>query len=100
MAEALTALVGAGVRATPAREGEELAADPWLWANNFFDALRETPDGPVMNRPVATFSRSPSGYDRPEPGLGEHTFEILADWGIDEARIARLAEDGVVMCLS
>jgi crotonobetainyl-CoA:carnitine CoA-transferase CaiB-like acyl-CoA transferase len=92
--------VEAGVRATPAREGEELAADPWLWANNFFDALRETPHGLVVNRPFARFSRSPTGYDRPEPGLGEHTFEVLADWGIDEGRIARLANDGVVMCLS
>jgi len=99
MVDALTALVAAGVRATPAREGEELAADPWLWANHFFDALRQTPHGPVVNRPFASFSRSPTGYDRPEPGLGEHTFEVLADWGVDPDRIARLADDGVVMRL-
>ncbi|HWF76618.1 MAG TPA: CoA transferase [Caulobacteraceae bacterium] len=98
--EALTALIGAGVRACPVREGEEILGDAWLWANDFFDQPRQTPYGPVVNRPYAHFSRSESGYKRPDPGLGEHTFEVLADYGIDAERIARLAEDGVVMCLS
>jgi crotonobetainyl-CoA:carnitine CoA-transferase CaiB-like acyl-CoA transferase len=99
MAEALTALIEADVRATPARDGDEILADPFLWANNFFDQARETPHGPVVNRPYGTFSRSQVGYRRPEPGLGEHTFEVLADYGIADERIAQLAEDGVVMCL-
>ena len=98
--EALTALLGAGVRACPVREGEEILGDPWLWANDFFDQPRQTPHGPVVNRPYAHFSRSESGYKRPDPGLGEHTFEVLADYGIAPERIAQLAEDGVVMCLS
>jgi crotonobetainyl-CoA:carnitine CoA-transferase CaiB-like acyl-CoA transferase len=99
-AEALTALLNAGVRACPVREGEEILGDPWLWANDFFDQPRQTPHGPVVNRPYAHFSRSESGYKRPDPGLGEHTFEVLADYGIAPDRIAQLAEDGVVMCLS
>jgi len=98
--EALAALVPSGVRATYVREGEEILADPWLWANDFFDQARQTPHGPVVNRPYATFSRSECGYHRPEPGLGEHTFEVLADYGIAPERIQRLADDGVVMCLS
>ena len=100
VAETLTALVGAGVRAAPVRKGDEILSDPWLWANDFFDQVRETPFGPVTNRPYAHFSRSQSGYDRPEPGLGEHSFEVLADYGIDGERIAQLADAGVVMCLS
>jgi crotonobetainyl-CoA:carnitine CoA-transferase CaiB-like acyl-CoA transferase len=98
-AEALTALVEANVRVTPARDGDEILADAFLWANNFFDQARETPHGPVVNRPYGTFSRSEVGYHRPEPGLGEHTFEVLADFGIAGERIAQLADDGVVMCL-
>jgi crotonobetainyl-CoA:carnitine CoA-transferase CaiB-like acyl-CoA transferase len=98
--EALTALVNAGVRACPVREGEEILGDPWLWANDFFDQPLQTPYGPVVNRPYARFSRSDSGYKRPDPGLGEHTFEVLADYGVAPERIAQLAEDGVVMCLS
>lgn len=97
---ALATLVGAGVRASPVREGEQILSDPWLWANDFFDQPRQTPYGPVVNRPYARFSRSDSGYKRPDPGLGEHTFEVLADYGIAPERIAQLAEDGVVMCLS
>lgn len=98
--DTLNTLVPAGVRATPVREGEEILADPWLHANDFFDTLRETPFGPVTDRPYADFSRSEAGYRRPEPGLGEHSFEVLADWGIDAERIASLADEGVVMCLS
>jgi crotonobetainyl-CoA:carnitine CoA-transferase CaiB-like acyl-CoA transferase len=99
MEETLQTLLPAGVRATHARDGDQILTDSWLAANNFFDTLRDTPYGPVTNRPYAGFSRSTAGYRRPEPGLGEHSFEVLADWGIDEARIERLADDGIVMRL-
>jgi crotonobetainyl-CoA:carnitine CoA-transferase CaiB-like acyl-CoA transferase len=99
-ADALAALLGAGVRAAPVREGDEILGDPWLWANDFFDQPRQTPHGPVVNRPYGHFSRSECGYRRPDPGLGEHTFEVLADYGIAEDRIAQLSEDGVVLCLA
>jgi crotonobetainyl-CoA:carnitine CoA-transferase CaiB-like acyl-CoA transferase len=99
VADALAALRGVDVRAVPAQEGEEVLADKWLQANNFLDQQRQTPYGLVTNRPYATFSRSPCGYSRPDPGLGEHSFEILADYGIDPGRIERLADDGVVMVL-
>jgi crotonobetainyl-CoA:carnitine CoA-transferase CaiB-like acyl-CoA transferase len=99
MADALIALRRAGVRAAPAQEGDEVLADRWLQANNFLDQARQTPYGPVTDRPYAAFSRSPCGYTRPDPGLGEHSFEILADYGIDPDRIERLADEGVVMVL-
>ncbi|HUZ12825.1 MAG TPA: CoA transferase [Caulobacteraceae bacterium] len=98
-AEALAKLLGAGVRATPVLEGEAILTDAWLWENDFFDTLRQSPHGPVKDRPYAAFSRSRAGYDRPDPGLGEHSFEVLADWGVEPGRIRRLAEDGVVMRL-
>jgi len=98
--EALTPLIGAGVRATYVRKAEEILNDRWLWANDFFDKVLDTPHGQVTDRPYADFSRSHSGYRRPEPGLGEHSFEVLADYGFDPDRIARLADAGVVMCLS
>ena len=98
--EALTPLIGAGVRATYVRKAEEILSDRWLWANDFFDKLLDTPHGQVTDRPYADFSRSHSGYRRPEPGLGEHSFEVLADYGFAADRIARLADEGVVMVLS
>jgi crotonobetainyl-CoA:carnitine CoA-transferase CaiB-like acyl-CoA transferase len=99
MVAALTALLQAGVRAFPVREGEEIFSDPWLWRNDFFDQPVQTPHGPVNDRPYAAFSRSACGYQRPDPGLGEHTFEVLADWGIAEERVETLAEQGVIMRL-
>jgi crotonobetainyl-CoA:carnitine CoA-transferase CaiB-like acyl-CoA transferase len=99
VADALGVLRRAGVRAVPAQEGDEVLADKWLQANNFLDQVRQTPYGPVTNRPYATFSRSPCGYNRPDPGLGEHSFEVLTDWGVDPARIGQLADEGVVMVL-
>jgi crotonobetainyl-CoA:carnitine CoA-transferase CaiB-like acyl-CoA transferase len=99
VADTLHALRRAGVRAAPAQEGDEVLADKWLQANHFLDQVRETPYGPVTNRPYATFSRSPCGYNRPDPGLGQHSFEVLADWGVDPDKIAALADEGVVMVL-
>jgi crotonobetainyl-CoA:carnitine CoA-transferase CaiB-like acyl-CoA transferase len=98
--DVLEALRKAGVRAVLAQLAEQTLTDRWLAANNFLDQVHDTPFGPVTNRPYATFSRSPCGYNRPDPGLGEHTFEVLADYGIDPDRIASLADEGVVMCLS
>ena len=61
------------------------------------------PARPLMARwstaPMGASRAARSATLRPEPGLGEHTFEVLADYGIADERIARLAEDGVVMCL-
>jgi len=98
-ATACEALVAAGVRAAPVVARGTAANDPWLAENAFMDALIETADGPVRNTCFAAFSRARTGYSRPEPGLGEHSFEVLADWGIDPERVASLAEQGVVMRL-
>jgi crotonobetainyl-CoA:carnitine CoA-transferase CaiB-like acyl-CoA transferase len=39
-------------------------------------------------RPAARFDRTPSRIRRPAPAIGEHTREILAEFGDDEAAIA------------
>jgi crotonobetainyl-CoA:carnitine CoA-transferase CaiB-like acyl-CoA transferase len=96
---AIEALLAAGVRAAPVVARGTAANDPWLAENGFMDALIETPDGPVRDTHYAAFSGAKTGYRRPEPGLGEHSFEVLADWGIDPERIARLGEDGIIMRL-
>jgi len=60
-------------------------------------------DQPGAERPVrllgvpVRLSRTPGDPNRrPGPGLGEHTDEVLASLGYDEARIAALKEAGAV----
>jgi crotonobetainyl-CoA:carnitine CoA-transferase CaiB-like acyl-CoA transferase len=54
--------------------------------------------GPVRQLGVPVkLSRTPGDHARlPGPGLGEHTREVLAELGYDEARIAALERDGAV----
>ena len=47
-------------------------------------------------RPAARFDQTPSGIQRPAPGLGEHSAEILAELGYTDEEIARLVTQGVL----
>jgi crotonobetainyl-CoA:carnitine CoA-transferase CaiB-like acyl-CoA transferase len=42
------------------------------------------------------FSATPTAVERPAPLLGEHTREVLAEVGYDDAAIEQLIADGVV----
>jgi len=45
----------------------------------------------------AVLSRTPGGYTRPAPCLGEHSFEVLTDLlGLDPDEVAQLLADEVV----
>jgi alpha-methylacyl-CoA racemase len=52
--------------------------------------------GIMQPAPAPRFSRTPGGIDRPPPHAGQHTFEVLADWGFGEADIAKLKETGAI----
>jgi crotonobetainyl-CoA:carnitine CoA-transferase CaiB-like acyl-CoA transferase len=94
----LAALLDAGVAAAPALRTEEALADPWLWDEAFLANWRHPRLGPIISgRVFADFARTPSGYTRPTPDLGEHSVEILAEWGVAPARIEELLAAGVVL---
>jgi alpha-methylacyl-CoA racemase len=53
--------------------------------------------GRCQPAPAPRFSRTPASIDAPPPHAGQHTREILADWGLDPARIDELLAAGAVV---
>jgi alpha-methylacyl-CoA racemase len=53
-------------------------------------------DGVVQPSPAPRFGRTPSTIRRPPARAGEHTAEILTEWGLPPSRIEQLTADGVV----
>lgn len=52
--------------------------------------------GAIQPGPAPRFSRTPAEVARPAPNPGQHTAEVLADWGFDAAAVAALQESGAV----
>jgi alpha-methylacyl-CoA racemase len=53
-------------------------------------------DGRVQPAPAPRFSRTPGSIARPAAHAGEHTREILGDWGFDADRVDALVGNGAV----
>jgi alpha-methylacyl-CoA racemase len=53
-------------------------------------------DGLVQPAPAPRFSRSTTEIVRPPAHCGQHTREVLVDWGVDEAEVDKLFETGAV----
>ena len=49
-----------------------------------------------MHNILPRFSETPGVWQKPAPGLGEHTDAVLAEAGLSAQEIARLREDGAV----
>jgi alpha-methylacyl-CoA racemase len=46
--------------------------------------------------PAPRFSRTPGAIERPPASPGQHTDEVLADWGFDAGEVAKLREGGAI----
>ncbi len=55
-----------------------------------------TVDGVLQPGPAPRFSRTPSEIARGPAHAGEHSREVLADWGVEPRRIAALLETGAL----
>jgi alpha-methylacyl-CoA racemase len=53
-------------------------------------------NGLLQPAPAPRFSRTPGAVSRPAAWPGQHTDEVLADWGFSADRIAKLRESGAV----
>ncbi len=52
--------------------------------------------GVVQPAPAPRFSGTPASIQRPPAHAGQHTDEVLADWGVDADRIAKLRGAGAI----
>jgi alpha-methylacyl-CoA racemase len=52
--------------------------------------------GTLQPAPAPRFSRTASEVTQPPAHAGEHTRDVLADWGVDAERIGQLIESGAV----
>ena len=72
-----------GVPAAPARRHEELFTDHWLAANRFFRGYHDPQFGYIQGiTGYADWGRSIGGFPRRAPAVGEHTVEILEEFGM------------------
>jgi len=72
---------------------------PWeahLHPHNRARATFVEVDGVLQPAPVPRFSETPASVSRPASPSGSHADEALADWGIDEQRIASLRAAGAI----
>jgi crotonobetainyl-CoA:carnitine CoA-transferase CaiB-like acyl-CoA transferase len=95
--ETVQALLAAGVPAAPALRGAEALESDWLWENRTLERWVHPRLGDIVGvRAYADFSRTPSGFQRPTPDLGEHSSSLLADLGFTPERIAALLATGAI----
>jgi crotonobetainyl-CoA:carnitine CoA-transferase CaiB-like acyl-CoA transferase len=96
-AEWIAAFDAAGVPVGPVHTIGEALDHPQTRARDMVVSLDHPQAGTThaLGCPIH-FSRTPTHIARPAPMLGEHTREVLREYGYDDAAIDALAADGVV----
>jgi alpha-methylacyl-CoA racemase len=88
--EWLAVFAGTEACVTPVLTVAEAAGHPHQRARETY----LTDDGLVQPAPAPRFSRTAARLSRPAPGPGQHTREILAEYGLSAADIEALLADG------
>jgi crotonobetainyl-CoA:carnitine CoA-transferase CaiB-like acyl-CoA transferase len=97
-ADALDRLLSRGVPAAPALDRTELFIDPWLAANDYLDEYDHPLHGRITGvRSYAAWDGEPGRFPCRAPLAGEHSRELLAEFGFDEARVEKLLAAGIVV---
>ena len=86
-----------GVPAAPVTRATDTLKCELHVANRFYREFEHPTHGLLYGpRGYAEFSRTPGGFRRTAPLLGEHGAEVLSESGVDAERCARLVRDGVL----
>lgn len=93
-------LIAADIPCTVVQDYAMIAEDPQARANGYVHEEEHPTWGRVRTQgPVATFSRTPASVRRHAPVRpGDHSIEILREFGFEEASIAALTESGALIC--
>ena len=91
------ALDAAGVPCAPINDIPQVFEDPQLRHREMLRHLPHPVAGtvPQVVSPLR-FAGAPLRFDRAPPTLGQHTAEVLAELGLDEAAVAGLSARGVI----
>jgi alpha-methylacyl-CoA racemase len=84
--------LGTEVCVAPVLDMAEAAAHPHNAARGTFSEV----GGVMQPSPAPRFSATPAAPATPPPRPGEHTTEVLARWGVDDATVAALLADGAI----
>jgi crotonobetainyl-CoA:carnitine CoA-transferase CaiB-like acyl-CoA transferase len=77
---------------------DELPAHPHLAAVGLFQREQHPSEGAIVGvRPPTRFARTPAAVRRPAPTLGQHNDEVLREAGCDDAQIAALKAEKVIV---
>jgi crotonobetainyl-CoA:carnitine CoA-transferase CaiB-like acyl-CoA transferase len=86
----------ADIPAMPLHSPDTLAADPHLQATDFFSFVDHPSEGRLRQMAFpSTWSATQPSASRHAPRLGEHSIEVLKEFGYSDERIATLLRDGV-----
>jgi crotonobetainyl-CoA:carnitine CoA-transferase CaiB-like acyl-CoA transferase len=93
--EWMTVLVEAGVPAAPVAEVEDALDSPQIRARGSVSSVeRDGTTIPVIEHPLH-YERAENGFEAPPPRLGEHTREVLREFGYDQETIEALEAENV-----
>jgi crotonobetainyl-CoA:carnitine CoA-transferase CaiB-like acyl-CoA transferase len=96
-AEAVARMEEAGVPASRVRDMEDVFDHPQVKARDMHRTVNHPTIGSVeMAGSPMHFSQTPTEIDRHPPLLGEHTEEVLDEFGYDDATIADLADRDII----
>jgi alpha-methylacyl-CoA racemase len=90
--EWVEAMAGSDACFSPVLTLDEAPAHPHMLARAAYTRF----DGVLHPSPAPRFDRTPASLRRGAPAPGEHSTEVLAEWGVEACAIDRLRQSGAM----